>query len=92
MYYYAEEKQFYIICSLLQLIYSRVARICKNDAGRPDPQVIGSTPVFTTYLKARMACRASSLSTVDYYYNDLGELDEQACSNVFLCWENSCKV
>ena len=62
-----------IIMTSLQVIYSRVARVCKNDRGQVDPDNPQTTPVLTTYLKARMACRASSDSTIDYYYNDLRE-------------------
>ena len=47
--------------------FSRVARVCRNDAGRNNLGML----VFVTYLKARMVCQSTLESPTPYYYNVL---------------------
>ena len=51
--------------------FSRVARVCKNDAGRTTK--LGQV-VFVTYVKARMACKSNLLSTTGFDYNVLQDI------------------
>eukprot|EP00057_Strongylocentrotus_purpuratus_P014321 XP_011668795.1 PREDICTED: semaphorin-1A-like [Strongylocentrotus purpuratus] len=51
--------------------YSRIARICKNDAG----VAVSSTQTLTSFLKQRLVC---SITTEDstFYYNDIRKYEQ----------------
>ena len=58
-----------------EVVYSRVARICRNDPGSAQP--LDDAHFFTTFMKARIFCerhKPSSLeftATLDYIYNSI---------------------
>ena len=50
--------------------FSRVARVCKNDAGRSNL----AQHVFVTYVKARMVCQSTRFSRKAFNYNLLQDM------------------
>ena len=59
------------------VIYSRLARVCRNDPG--STLTSNGAPYFTTFMKARIFCERSkppsfdSIHTLDYEYNSISE-------------------
>ena len=67
------------------VVYSRVARICRNDPGSANP--LDGSQYFTTFMKARIFCerhKPSSLeftATLDYTYNSISKISLIICHN-----------
>lgn len=55
----------YINCG--KVIYSRIARVCKNDKGRSTKSM--SSNYWTTFIKARLNCSVSG--EYPFYYNEI---------------------
>ena len=59
------------------IIYSRLARVCRNDPGSTSTS--NGSPYFTTFMKARIFCERSkpasfdSIHTLNYEYNSISE-------------------
>ena len=47
-----EPSSFFFSLSLIQSVYSRVARVCKSDKGGPNKY----SKIWTTFLKSRLNC------------------------------------